>query len=645
MRCDGQTPTCSPCAERGRACLFPTTRRVRGPGKSKQRIEALEARLAAIESFGSAGGGAPLPLKDPPPGTEPPDGPSPIAIPPSAQSTPFFDAAPGIPLFQKLSQHKFRTIRGEECMKPLQRPTLSPLTASPADIYLLQETADDICAELPFLNIPRFLQTFDRPEDVSEAGWQGLMNAMIASAIAQKTHPRSISDVAPHSWAFFRNAYAVLPELLMQGDNIRAVQAYVAMVLFTRQSGDARTAARLLGMAIRMFQTIGPTIGPGCVGNMVCQERPNVEEEERQRLSLTTFILDMEIAVNTGLPPAHTSDTASSLTGPPTDPDWCDPVFKARLDLAQIQHRITTALTNPTQASLIALESDLESWSLRVPPSIRPTWHYQTSFNPTTNSDQEQQLKLPLPLPVAILHLIYYNSLCMVSWALVRHVTDQLLKSGLPGSAIDCFAISDRTSHHRNVARTTARAVLHTMSHFPNLVSSSYPDLWRVLAYPLAASIALLAIVCKEPAHAEAHGDVELLGRFKGFLERMVSEEGCDLERMRDGVTKFEMVASDAVAVAIGTSAMPVNPALWPLAMASGQTGKAMAILMTCSSYVPMYLAQALIGNLPNRDTRNAKKLTDILEIPWLEIGYGPFVPDSLIPATYGFVPASGSVA
>jgi len=49
-RCDSQTPTRSPCAERSRRCVFPTAQRTRGPGKSKQRPEALEARLAAIES-------------------------------------------------------------------------------------------------------------------------------------------------------------------------------------------------------------------------------------------------------------------------------------------------------------------------------------------------------------------------------------------------------------------------------------------------------------------------------------------------------------------------------------------------------------------------------------------------------------------
>ncbi len=93
------------------------------------------------------------------------------------------------------------------------------------------------------------------------------------------------------------------------------------------------------------------------------------------------------------------------------------------------------------------------------------------------------------------------------------------------------------------------------------------------MCYPLSASIALLATVCKEPTHPEVHGDLSLLHYFVRFLEKMVHDEGCDLHRMRDGVSKLWKVATDAVAAA-QTSNMPVNPSLWPLSLASGRTGK-----------------------------------------------------------------------
>jgi hypothetical protein len=50
-----------------------------------------------------------------------------------------------------------------------------------------------------------------------------------------------------------------------------------------------------------------------------------------------------------------------------------------------------------------------------------------------------------------------------------------------------------------------------------------------------------------------------------------------------------------------------------------------------------MYFARSFVGNLYNRDTGNAEKLTEILEIPWGDNGYGTFAPDMPILTTYRF--------
>lgn len=59
--------------------------------------------------------------------------------------------------------------------------------------------------------------------------------------------------------------------------------------------------------------------------------------------------------------------------------------------------------------------------------------------------------------------------------------------------------------------------------------------------------------------------------------------------------------------------------------------------MLTCVSCHPMYIAQCFMSNTPNRDIDNAKQLADILGLQWGNSDYGPFVPDSLMPATYGF--------
>ena len=52
----------------------------------------------------------------------------------------------------------------------------------------------------------------------------------------------------------------------------------------------------------------------------------------------------------------------------------------------------------------------------------------------------------------------------------------------------------------------------------------------------------------------------------------------------------------------------------------------------------PMLVAQALLGNIPNRDTAAARSLSAALSMPWeAEAPFSPWVPAGLRPETYGF--------
>ena len=135
------------------------------------------------------------------------------------------------------------------------------------------------------------------------------------------------------------------------------------------------------------------------------------------------------------------------------------------------------------------------------------------------------------------------------------------------------------------------------------------------MCYPVSASIVLLAVVCKEPAHIEAHGDLLLLAWFVEFLERMVRDEGCDLQRMRDGISAFEKVATHAVRVALGASAMPLNLALPPLSLASDQTSKVSTYPETSSSANTF---PAHFSDLGNRDTADMLIVSPYVSCPKL---------------------------
>ncbi|KAK1750078.1 activator of stress genes 1 [Echria macrotheca] len=594
IRCDGGTPTCSACAERGRDCVYPETQRTRGPGKSKQRIEALEERLARMESM----------LRQEQTATDP--GPS---LPESSRlSLP--DHASH---FLRISE-RMAGFREAEVSAPLRRPVLSVVSPEASELLLIEQALESVTAELPFFQISWFLGEMKHPDALSraDAPWQAMLNSLVASSVVYRTAANAFHEVNPCTWAFLRNAYAVLPELILQGHSLEAPQAVMAMVMFTRLSADARTTSLLLSMAIRMQHALGPH-------DLLNSSEwvPTTEDENRDRLFWTSYVLDMETSANTGLPPTH-----ALLSPLPIIPSHIqdDTTFRLRIELAAIQSRISKEYIITHEAEHIALLSELEAWARRVPAEIRPA----PDGDAIENTEDDA-----VDFPATILQLVYYNCVTMVCWSLVRRVaaetTGYLQKTGI---------VQDRADEHRRKARSSARATIHCLGRFR---FQNFPELWRALCYPLSATIALLAVVCKEPTHPEAEGDLAVIDSFVRFLEKMAHEEGCDLERMIDGVNKFRNLARDAVGAA-KASIMPVNPALWPLNVASGCTAKAIATSLTCEVYHPMYIAQSFMGNMPNRDTVEAKRLAEKVVISWGENGYGPFVPDSLMPATYGFV-------
>ncbi|KAL2140264.1 hypothetical protein VTI28DRAFT_4019 [Corynascus sepedonium] len=547
LRCDGQIPSCSPCADRGYRCAYPATQRVRGPGKSKQRIAALENRLAALESK----------LRQHEAGQDVPD--KSLA---SSNVLSVTDGSgnfqPSLPLTQLFK--RFTLWQQETLTKPLHRIPLSPFTLEAPEMRVIELYFCDVCEELPFLKTHWLLNRLEQTSranvaGVSDAWWQGLAHAIIASVMHIKTVNSSFRDVATYSWTFFRNAYAVLPELIIQGDNLGAAQAVMAMAMFMRLSADSRTTARLLSMAIRTQLSVELHIE-----TMSESFLSTDEEENRARLFWAAYILDMEMSLNTGHPPVHANQNITVALPEHSrleDGNQRDTVFKFRSELARIQQRVSTLLTTPNEPYILDLESVLEAWSLRLPLEIRPTWPDDPRSFRTDHA---------MNVSVAMLHFAYYNSLCTVCWESVRLATTSILESF---QAIE--SLERRTSRHRSVARAAARATISTLSRFP---THTFAELWKVLHYPVSASIVLLAVVCKEPALPQASNDLALLSWFVRYLDRLVRDKGCDLREMRDGISAFEKVAAQAVNTARRNSNEPVDPVLWPIALTSDQTGR-----------------------------------------------------------------------
>lgn len=369
--------------------------------------------------------------------------------------------------FMLHTQHvseRLKRMQREDCTKSLERTTLSPLTAEPAELSLVEQCLDDVCAEIPFVRPSWFLDQLRRPDAtrLPDAWWQGIMNAIIASTVCFRTINSAIREVAVYSWAFFRNAYAALPELIIQADNLGTAQAVTAMAMFMRQSADTRTTALLLSIAIRMQHSAGVYVNIATEGNPSA-----VEMDNYSRLFWAVIILDMDMAVTTGLPPGHVNQVLTvELPGLPT-PDRIvgesrnDTVFRARAELALLLSRICTLSPNLSQTDLSALESEFEAWRLRISLEIRPDWHDQPA-----SADRVEAASLV----VVMLHLRYYNGLCMLCWASIRRARAETL---VAHQTLD--PSREWASNHESLARATARAAIRSLTY---LSTPSFTQLW-----------------------------------------------------------------------------------------------------------------------------------------------------------------------
>lgn len=290
-----------------------------------------------------------------------------------------------------------------------------------AQAILVENTIQEICDDLPLFYMPTFIKWLRRPESLErrhEASQWACLNATVALSLLIKTINRSYTKVAQFAWAYIKNAYAALPEMMTQGGDMWGVQAGIVMAVFMlRASGDTRAAAMLLSVAIRTMQT-----------GALQSTRPDPYPGTRSRVFWAAYVLDTEISLNCGIPPIlHDEDIDSPLPrqGVPRGTTGDDlssglsgtTVFALRAELATIQARIRKqlyaakayCLSDDELIQTVAhLASALDTWRSNVPTDVQPGRHGETSDS-------------LLETPVIMLHLSYYNSVSMVHWAVRRH--------------------------------------------------------------------------------------------------------------------------------------------------------------------------------------------------------------------------------
>jgi hypothetical protein len=439
---------------------------------SKQYIQDLQDRLSKVESL------LPLTFQDEKDrlveskslqsqsllldSSTPPQVSTPLGLEPNApagivdsadvEARPGETALIGSNLFQGLGHY------WHQVAQRLRSYTLGdPVSLQEPEVALIIMTIGDISAELPLFHIPSFTERIRRQHTVetcNDPSWLACIHALMALIVWRRMANRSFSKMSVFVWSFFRKAYASLPGILQQGNDLAATQALLVMEMFMSTSADFRTTSLLSSAVCRAIQTT--CRWTGSAENMIS----SAEKDTRNRVFWIAFILETETSISYGIPSMLTEDDLDIDLPAETSQDGCGLValegeqrhintFRMRAELAIIQSRVQAKLygaksLKQTGSHLLKVISELhcqlDGWRLRIPSEVRP------EFGGTLKSSMRDT-------SLVNLHFMYFNCVSMIHWTALRQ----------------CSWQADRDTT-RSIAqcRATARSTISLLIYLPS---------------------------------------------------------------------------------------------------------------------------------------------------------------------------------
>lgn len=309
------------------------------------------------------------------------------------------------------------------------RKVFKPLPGRQECYALLRDYFENFNCMFPLFHEPTFMHLVDKHyslEPYEGSGWWASLN--VALAIGHRL--RVMSNVVGQeedevAWAYLKNAMAVMTELTMRANDLLSVQALLGMALFLQGTPNPQPSFFLVSAAIRLAHSIGlHKRGSGFNLNQV-------ENEQRKRVFWIAYLLDKDICLRSGRPPAQDDDDMNVELPSENPPDHVGSVplaeevdgkstmnlFRLMCQFAQIQSRVYKQLysvkaSRQSDGELLntigELDSELEDWKDSIPIDFRPEHEIKAAHT-------------PLILHVVVLHFAYYNCLTTIHRMSVHH--------------------------------------------------------------------------------------------------------------------------------------------------------------------------------------------------------------------------------
>ncbi|MCJ1474909.1 hypothetical protein MMC13_003569 [Lambiella insularis] len=426
------------------------------------------------------------------------------------------------------------------------RKVYMPLPSHNETLSLLKDYFENFNCMFPLFHEPTFMHLVQRQysrNPYEGSGWWASLN--VALAIAYRL--RVMSNLVPQeednkAWAYLKNALEVLTELTMRNTDLLSVQALLGMALFLMGTPNPQPSFFLVAAAVRLAHAIGlHKRGSGFNLNPI-------EVEQRKRVFWIAYMLDKDICLRSGRPPAQ-DDNDMNVELPSEDPGdnignipLADGKGKTNLFLlmctfAIIESKVYNQLYSTKAAkqsdgellnTIGELDKELEEWKDAIPVDFRPEHEIKASHT-------------PLILHVVVLHFAYYNCLTTIHRMSVHHGywTSRLSNYAIQG--LNARPLNPRVFSSAALCVQAARASIQLIRYIPQ---GDFACVWMVLYYPVSALVTLFANILQNPQDARVRSDIRLMNQVVNFLAVLsVDEETNGVKRMLSVCTEFERIA------------------------------------------------------------------------------------------------------
>ncbi|MCJ1407776.1 hypothetical protein MMC19_001847 [Ptychographa xylographoides] len=426
------------------------------------------------------------------------------------------------------------------------RRVYTPLPPHNEALSLLKDYFENFNCMFPLFHEPTFMHLVQRQysrNPYEGSGWWASLN--VALAIAHRL--RVMSNLVPQeednkAWAFLKNALGVLTELTMRNTDLLSVQALLGMALFLMGTPNPQPSFFLVAAAVRLAHAIGlHKRGSGFNLNPI-------EVEQRKRVFWIAYMLDKDICLRSGRPPAQ-DDNDMNVDLPSEDPGdnignipladgkGKTNLFRLLCTFATIESKVynqlySTKASKQSDGELLntigELDKELEEWKDAIPVDFRPEHEIKASHT-------------PLILHVVVLHFAYYNCLTTIHRMSVHHGywTSRLSNYAIQG--LNARPLNPRVFSSAALCVQAARASIQLVRYVPQ---GDFACVWMILYYPVSALVTLFANILQNPQDARVRSDIRLMNQVVNFLAVLsVDEETNGIKRMLSVCTEFERIA------------------------------------------------------------------------------------------------------